>query len=68
MGKKAGIGKIYRRAKSKVYDTSYGRVILNPMKKALKGKQYINPEFKQIMEKEVGEAINAMRQLPTNTD
>ena len=57
------MGKVYRGAKPKMYDTSYGRVLLNPIKKALKKERYNNPEFNQIMDQEVAEAIKAMRQL-----
>lgn len=47
-----------RNSKAKLYNTSNGDVLLNPIKKALKGKKYINPEFEYIAQKEIENIMN----------
>lgn len=52
--------KILRDAKPKIYSTSNGDVYLNPVKRALTGKKYINPEYEYIMNNEIKSAIEAL--------
>lgn len=53
--------RMIKESKPRLYDTSQGRVLLNPIKMALKGGKYINPEFNKIMEEELKSAIESLK-------
>ena len=48
--------------KPKEFESTYGRTILNPIKRQLKGKPYNNPEFNEIMAKEVNMTIEMLKE------
>lgn len=52
--------KMIRASKPKEYATSNGMVLLNPIKRILKEKPYVNSEFAYIANKELESAMDAM--------